>query len=84
LIDELLAGQGPPPTTLRDWFAESHRLQQLALEHGIEWLLSQRPRCMGILLWQFNEMWPGLSWSLIDADGRPKPAWHTVRQLFAS
>lgn len=84
LIDELLAAQGPPPTALRDWFAESHRLQQLALEHGIEWLLSQRPRCMGILLWQFNEMWPGLSWSLIDADGRPKPAWHTVRQLFAS
>ena len=54
----------------------------LRLRERIEWLASQRPRCMGALVWQLNDLWPGMSWSLIDSDGRPKPAYDTVREAF--
>ena len=37
---------------------------------------------MGLLLWQLNEPWPGLTWSIIDSDGRPKEAWMAVEAAF--
>jgi len=46
--------------------------KQRALKTGIEWLRIQRPRCMGALVWQFNDAWTALSWSLVDADGEEK------------
>ena len=33
-------------------------------------------------MWQFNDMWPALSWSLVDAAGRRKDAWGGVRAAF--
>lgn len=67
-------------------FARWHGLavgrQALFLQIGIEHLAAQRPRCMGVLIWQFNDAWPSLSWSLVDSDGRPKPAYHAVGEAF--
>jgi beta-mannosidase len=37
---------------------------------------------MGALLWQFNDAWPGMSWSLIDSHGRLKPAYFAVQRAF--
>ena len=38
----------------------------------------------GALVWQLNDCWPATSWSLIDAAGTVKPAWHAVRRALAS
>ena len=41
------------------------------------------PACAGSLVWQLNDPWPGISWSLIDYNGVPKPAYFAVRRAFA-
>lgn len=66
-----------------DWHTLAQQLQGEALAIAIDWAAQNQPRCMGILIWQFNEAWPGFSWSLIDSDGRPKPAYSAVQRAFA-
>src|SRR5207248_1777540 len=64
------------------WHKAAQLAQAVSLRTGIEWLRVNRGRCMGALIWQLNECWPGLSWSIIDAEGREKPAYDAVRRAF--
>ena len=43
---------------------------------------SHMPRCMGSLLWQLNDCWPGISWSLFDYYGTEKAAAYQVKRDF--
>jgi beta-mannosidase len=65
-----------------DWVRNSQAAQAEALKAAIEWLAANRPRCMGALVWQFNDAWPGMSWSLVDSEGRPKLAYEAVKEAF--
>lgn len=38
---------------------------------------------MGSILWQLNDCWPVISWSVIDGDGHAKPAWFALRNVYA-
>lgn len=40
--------------------------------------------CWGGLVWFLQDLWTGAGWGVIDALGRPKAAWHHLRQAFAS
>ncbi|MGO8950367.1 MAG: beta-mannosidase [Ktedonobacterales bacterium] len=40
-------------------------------------------RCGGALLWQLNDFWPSISWSIIDAELFPKMAYYAVRRALA-
>jgi beta-mannosidase len=40
-------------------------------------------RCSGALIWQLNDCWPAISWSIIDDALRPKGAYYAVRRAFA-
>jgi beta-mannosidase len=81
-IDRYLAREDLDPSRLRPE-ARAHlvRLLQargmgLAMEHERRmW-----PRCGGFLLWQFDEPWLAPSWSIVDADGRAKPAYEATRR----
>lgn len=42
----------------------------------------QAPYCNGSLLWQLNDVWPGITWSITEANGAPKPAYDAVRSAF--
>jgi len=42
------------------------------------------PDCAGSLIWQMNDPWPGISWSLVDFNGVPKPAYYAVKRAFAN
>ena len=70
------------PTTLGGFIEASQRVQAKAYGMAIEAHMAAQPHCMGTLLWQLNDCWPGPSWSIIDYEGRPKPAYDVVRALY--
>src|SRR5690606_34287323 len=39
--------------------------------------------CNGAIWWQLNDCWAGMSWSVVDVEGRLKPAWFAARRAFA-
>ncbi|MBK9148953.1 MAG: hypothetical protein IPM12_14180 [Flavobacteriales bacterium] len=71
------------PTTLGGFIEASQRAQAKAYQMATDAHLDARPHCMGTLLWQLNDCWPGPSWSIIDYEGNPKPAYEAVKKAFA-
>jgi beta-mannosidase len=39
--------------------------------------------CAGVLVWQLNDIWPGVSWALIDVDMNPKPAYYITKRALS-
>lgn len=77
--DEPLDALFTRPTTFDQWHYAAQLLQARSLSTAIHWHRANSPRCSGSLLWQLNDVWPGLTWSIIDSKGRTKPAYHAVR-----
>jgi beta-mannosidase len=72
-----------PPSDFMEWIVQAQVVQARAMRAAYTWFRAHAPRCMGALCWQMNDAWTGHSWSLVDAAGRPKPAWHAVRDACA-
>jgi beta-mannosidase len=49
-----------------------------------KWAGMGRYSVAGALVWQLNDCWPAISWSLIDYFLRPKPAYYALRRECAS
>jgi beta-mannosidase len=81
-IDEVIAGLFRAPRGFDEWHYLAQLAQARAVKTGIEWLRVNRPRCMGALVWQLNDCWPGMSWSLIGSDGSPKLAAWAAKEAF--
>ncbi|ACU72624.1 beta-mannosidase [Catenulispora acidiphila DSM 44928] len=77
-----LAGHLPAPATFEDWHWAASLNQARAVAFGVEHLRSLTPRCMGAVVWQLNDVWPVVSWSAVDGDGRRKPLWFALRRAF--
>ncbi|MBK9175919.1 MAG: hypothetical protein IPM46_06180 [Flavobacteriales bacterium] len=73
---------GQRPETFGEFIEASQWVQAKAYGMAIEAHMAARPHCMGTLLWQLNDCWPGPSWSIIDYEGNPKPAYHAVKEAF--
>ena len=43
----------------------------------------RNPNVSGVMYWQFNDVWPGASWSTIDYYGHRKPSWFFTKSSFA-
>jgi len=82
-VNAMLVNTTGLPTTLEDYVAFTQKVQADGLRFGIEHYRRRKPHCSGALLWQFNDCWPGVSWSLIDHDGVKKPSWQAVADAFA-
>ncbi len=80
--DDPIAELFRPPRDFDEWHFLAQLLQARSLRTGIEWLRTNQPRCSGALIWQLNDAWPGLSWSIIDSAGRRKLAYYAVQESF--
>lgn len=78
-----LSDRFAPPEDFATWIAQAQSVQAKAMRIAYTWLRANRPHCSGALVWQMNDAWTGHSWSLVDAQGRAKPAWHAVRAACA-
>lgn len=77
---ELEAGH---PHDLRSYVCYSQVVQAEGIKYGVEHYRRREPHCSGTLLWQLNEPWPGMTWSLIDHDLGAKPGYYAARHAFA-
>jgi len=53
------------------------------LKTGIEHWRRRKFRTSGCLIWQLNDCWPVVSWSLIDYYLRPKASYYIVKRAFS-
>jgi beta-mannosidase len=57
-------------------------MQRDALQTAIMAHRSAFPYCNGTMPWQLNDVWPAISWSIIDFFGRPKSSYYTIKNLY--
>lgn len=61
----------------------SQVMQAEGIALAVDHLRSSRPRTMGSLYWQLNDVWPGASWSSIDYFGRWKALQFHAKRFYA-
>lgn len=81
--DDLLRYETGMPYDLASYADFSMAAQAEGMKFGIEHYRRRRPHCSGALLWQFNDAWPGMSWSVLDYDGVAKAAYYFAQRAFA-
>ncbi len=72
-----------PPKDFPAFLFVGQLLQAEAIKIAIEAHRRAKPYCMGTLYWQFNDCWPGASWSSVDYYGRWKALHYTVAKAYA-
>lgn len=71
------------PVDFEDFVYLSQVLQAEGMRIGIEAQRRHKPFNMGSLYWQFNDVWPGISWSGIDYYGRWKALQYIVKKAYS-
>ena len=71
-----------PPTAGHAWYFAAALDQARAVEIGLKHFRSQYETCSGSILWQFNDMWPAISWAVLDHTGFRKLAWHAMKAAY--
>jgi len=71
------------PNSLEQYIDFSMITQAEGLKLGIEHYRRRKPHCSGTLVWQLNDCWPGISWSLVDYYRFPKAGYFYVRRAYA-
>ncbi|NGY05579.1 glycoside hydrolase family 2 protein [Solimonas terrae] len=82
-INAMLLPMTGLPADLDQYVEFTQLVQAEGLKFGIEHYRRRKPHCSGTLIWQHNDCWPGVSWSLIDHDGVRKASWYYVARAYA-
>ena len=83
------AGQGAKESVssraphIADLIDATQRAQALGLQIAIEHIRRRKPQATGVAVWQFNDPWPAISWSIVDYYGTPKRAYAELQRLYA-
>jgi beta-mannosidase len=72
----------PVPENFSDFIYMSQVIQRDGISKAIMAQRRAMPYCMGSLFWQYNDCWPGTSWSSIDYYGRPKLLNYALKDLY--
>jgi beta-mannosidase len=75
----------PLPNDLAEYVFATQLVQSEALDCAYRiwrrgWGTQTNRNISGALVWQINDCWPVTSWSVIDSNGTPKPAYHTIKR----
>jgi beta-mannosidase len=81
--DNLMLSVTGLPRDLEEYIDFSMISQAEGLKFGIEHFRRRKPHCSGTLVWQFNDCWPVLSWSILDYYGFGKAGYFYVRRAYA-
>lgn len=68
---------------LREYIDVTMMVQAEGLKFGVEHFRRRKPHCSGMLIWQFNDCWPCISWSLVDYDGVGKASFYAMTRAYA-
>ncbi len=63
-------------TSIGELIRKNELYQALANAFNMEFCRANKYRMSGLLIWQFNDIWPCLSWSMVDWYGTPKPSYY--------
>ena len=70
-----------------DDFDQAVYLSNLAhaeyMKYAVELWRSQANQCSGVLIWQINDCWPAISWSVVDYNLIPKACYYYMRRAYA-
>ncbi|MER5699744.1 beta-mannosidase [Streptomyces mirabilis] len=80
--NDLMAEETGLPVDLHQYIDFSMACQAEGLKYGIEHYRRRQPHCSGTLVWQYNDPWPGLSWSIMDHDQVPKAGYYFVQRAY--
>ncbi len=61
----------------------SQILQGYGIKIGAEYWRQTMPVSMGCVFWQYNDIWPGMSWSSVDYFGRWKALHYLARKFYS-
>ena len=68
------------PSDIADLIAKSEFYQALATSFNMEFCRSNKFRNSGLLIWQYDDIWPCISWSMVDWYGTPKASYYFVKR----
>ncbi|MFB9329144.1 glycoside hydrolase family 2 protein [Paenibacillus aurantiacus] len=70
------------PATKREFVYVNQLMQASALRLAVEHCISRMPDTSGALIWQWSDLWPSISWSLLDYDKVYKPSYYAMKRSF--
>jgi len=70
------------PEKFEDFVYLSQVQQGLAIKTAVTHWRTQKPRCMGTIIWQLNDTWPVCSWASLDYGGHWKLMHHMAQRFF--
>ena len=81
--DNLMATTTGLPRDLDEYVDFSMIAQAEGLKLGVEHFRRRFPHCSGTLVWQLNDCWPVLSWSVLDYYGFCKAGYYYLKRAYA-
>jgi beta-mannosidase len=74
------AGEFGEPAGLEDFIRKGQLYQALGDAFDLEFCRSNKFKNSGFLVWQYDDIWPAISWSIVDWYGTPKAAYYFLKR----